>query len=178
MSVVYELFGEALTESGEQKGRFRFAQCPHMAGKQCDGGGNRDMARWPASDQPLAPFFDRSVGQQDGHIPCGVCSVISGRSWAICPRRLLTFDAAEPSPEQRHLLGCVLRLAGFQTGEVNVVSASIDDPDSVHLYSGPITSRQGEACWAELLNTPIMPTADVLNDKLLEENAIAEIHVS
>lgn len=316
MPVVYELFGEVLTYSGDQKGRFRLAQCPHMAGKQCDGGGNRDMARWPASDQPLAPFFDESVGQRDGYIPCGVCSVISGRSWAICPRRLLTFDAMEPSPEQRHLLARVLRLAGFgtgdvvriwseitvhfqageqrlnyrldyvlksgnappviveimtastsggnrklrkdiqsafcdavlfaegnlpgrgnapgvnirqvwarmasqmivksqianawggltiwvvqdalmdyirsntglrledlrspdwETGEVNVISASIDKPEDVHLYSGPITSRHGEACWAELLNTPTVPTADILHGKLVEANAIAEIHVS
>ncbi len=274
------------------------------------------MARWPASDQPLAPFFDKSVGQRDGYIPCGVCSVVSGRSWAICPRRLLTFDAEEASPEQRHLLALVLRLAGFgagdvvriwseitvnfrtggqklnyrldyvlkagsappviveimtastsggnknkrkdiqsafcdavlyaegnlpsrgnapgvnirqvwarmasqmivksqianawgglaiwvvqdalmdyirsntglrlddlrspdwQAGEVNVVSASIDDPDDVNLYSGPITSRYGEACWVDLLNTPTVPTVDVLHDKLLDANVIAEIHVS
>ncbi|MDE2790521.1 MAG: hypothetical protein OXI81_08880 [Paracoccaceae bacterium] len=64
------------------------------------------------------------------------------------------------------------------TSEVNVVSANIDDPNDVRLYSGPITSRQGEACWAELLNAPIVPTADILNDKLGEANAIAEIHVS
>lgn len=316
MSVVYELFGEALTESGEQQGQFRRAQCPHMDGKQCDGGGNRDMARWPATDQPLAPFFDRSVGQKDGYIPCGVCSVFSARNWAICSRRLLTFDAQEPSPKQRYLLERVLHLAGFRsgdvvhvwseitvsfragdqklnyrldyvlktekthpviveimtastsggnkrerkdiqsafcdavlyaegnlqqrggapgvnirqvwarmasqmivksqianawggltiwvvqdalmdyirsntglrlddlhspewkTGEVNVVVASIDDPNAVRLYSGPVTSRNGEACWAELLNTPIVPTVDVLSGKLDEANAIAEIQVS
>ena len=287
-----------------------------MAGKQCDGGGNRDMARWPASDQPLAPFFDQSVGQKDGYIPCGVCSIFNTRSWAVCPRRLLTLDAQKPSPEQRHLLELVLRLAGFnagavvriwseitvvfntederlnyrldyvlkaesgppviveimtastsggnkrkrtdiqsafcdavlyaegnvpkrgrspgvntrqvwarmasqlvvksqianawggltiwvvqdalldyirsntglrlddlhspnwQTGEVNVVSASIDDPESVHLYSGPVTSQHGEACWAELLNTPIVPSVDILHDKLVDANAIAEIHIS
>ena len=114
MPVVHELFGEILTNSGDQSGRFRMAKCPHMAGKQCDGGGNRNMARWPANDQPLAPFFDSSVGRTDGFIPCGVCSVATDQAWAICPRRLLTLDADEPSPEQRHLLSRVLSLAGFQ----------------------------------------------------------------
>ncbi len=66
----------------------------------------------------------------------------------------------------------------WKTGEVNVISASIDNPDDVHLYSGPITSQQGEACWAELLNTPVVPTIDILRDKLVNKNAIAKIHVS
>ena len=117
MPVVHELFGEILTESGVHHGNFRHASCPHMAGKQCDGGGNRDMARWPARDQPLAPFFDRSVGDRDGHIPCGICSVLAARSWAICPRRLLTFDAEQPSPQQRPLFERVLHLAGFASGD-------------------------------------------------------------
>ena len=78
MPIVYELFGEVLTNPGSHKGRFQFAKCPHMGGKQCDGGGNRDMARWPATEQPLAPFFDPSVGKKNGFIPCGVCSVLSG----------------------------------------------------------------------------------------------------
>ena len=117
MSVVYELFGKVLTNSGDQQGQFRMAQCPHMAKKQCDGG-NRDMARWPKTDQPLAPFFDASVSQKDGYIPCGICSVVSGQRWAICPRRLLTFDANQPSPEQHYLLSRVLTLASFASGDV------------------------------------------------------------
>ncbi len=288
-----------------------------MGGKQCDGGGNRDMARWVATEQPLAPFFDPSVGRKgDGFIPCGVCSVLSDRSWAICPRRLLTFDTEKPSPEQAYLLSRVLSLAGFkagdavhiwseisvifktkseklkyrldyvlnsgdarpviveimaastsggnrqdrtdiknafcdavlyaegnirqrrrspgvnirqvwarmasqmivksqiasawcglaiwvvqdalmayirsntglrlddmrsgkwQTGEVNVISASIDDPQDVQLYSGPVMSQDGGACWAELLNTPIFPKADVLDDKLTDDKIIATIHVT
>ncbi|MDE2790522.1 MAG: hypothetical protein OXI81_08885 [Paracoccaceae bacterium] len=76
------------------------------------------MARWPASDRPLAPFYDRSVGQKDGYIPCGVCSVASVRNWAICPRRLLTFDAQVPSLQQSHLLSRILNLARFQSGDV------------------------------------------------------------
>ena len=275
------------------------------------------MARWPAAEQPLAPFFDSSVGREgNGYIPCGVCSVNSGRNWAICPRRLLTFDTANPSRQQSYLLSRVLGLAGFksgdvvrvwseisivfrteneklnyrldyvlksenappviveimtastsggnrkertdiqsafcdavlyaegnipnrqkspgvnirqvwarmasqmivksqianawggltiwvvqdalmdyirsntglrlddlrssvwQTGEVNVVSASIDDPQDVHLYSGPVMSASGEACWAELLNTPIVPSVDVLDNKLDDREVIAEIQVS
>ena len=317
MPIVHELFGKVLTSPGHQKVRFHLAQCPHMGGKQCDGGGNRDMARWPAPEQPLAPFFDSSVGKAgDGFIPCGVCSVMTDRSWAICPRRLLTFDTEEPSPEQTYLMSRVLNLAGFkagdvvriwseisiasktaeeklnyrldyvlksddappviveimtastsggnrkertdiqnafcdavlyaegnvsdrrrspgvntrqvwarmasqmvvksqianawggltiwvvqdalmdyirsntglrlddlrspdwQTGEVNVISASIDDPQDVRLYSGPVLSRHGEASWAELLNTPTVPPVAVLEDKLTDGKVIAEIHVS
>lgn len=313
MPVVHELFGKVLTESGAHRQGFRHASCPHMEGKQCDGGGNRDMARWPALDQPLAPFFDRSVGNRDRHIPCGVCSVLSARSWAVCPRRLLTFNAERPSPEQRVLLERVLSLAGFgsgetvrvwseislrdnarhlnyrldyvlcadgrppviveimtastsggnrakrtdiqsafcdavlyaegnlpergqspgvnirqvwarmasqlivksqiannwggcaiwvvqdalmdyirlntglrlddllstdwQTGEVNVVSASIDAPDDIRLYAGPILSHRGEACWTELLYTPATPSVDVLHGKLDEDSVIAELIV-
>ncbi len=317
MPLVHELFGEVLTSSGDQKGRFQRAQCPHMGGKQCDGGGNRDMARWPATKQPLAPFFDPSVGKAgDGFIPCGVCSVVSDRSWAICPRRLLTFDAEKPSSEQAYLLSRVLNLAGFKKGdvvriwseisvkhgtedekldyrldyvlksgdappviveimtastsggnrkertdiqsafcdavlyaegnvpgrrrspgvnirqvwarmasqiivkpqianawggrtiwvvqdalmayirsntglrlddlrskkwrasEVNVVSASIDDPQNVELYAGPVMSQHGKACWAELLNAPTVPTVDILGDKLTDGKVIAEVHIS
>ncbi len=126
MPVVNELFGETLTRPGHQKGRFRFAQCPHMGGKRCDGGGNRDMAKWPATEQPLAPFFDPSVGNSgDGSIPCGVCSVHTDISWAICPRRLLTFDAAKPSWQQAYLLSRVLSLAGFKKGDVVCIWSEI-----------------------------------------------------
>ena len=71
-----------------------------------------------------------------------------------------------------------LHSSEWQTGEVNVVSGSIDDPDDVRLYSGPITSQHGEACWAELLNTPTVPTVDILDEKLHAKDVIAEIHVS
>lgn len=314
MPVVHELFGETLTESGEHKGHFRYARCPHMADKQCDGGGNRDMARWPARDQPLAPFFDSSVGERDNHIPCGVCSILVGdKSWAVCPRRLLTFDATKPSTQQRVLLERVLDLAGFtsgdkvrvwsevplsdkssnlnyrldyvlraqnqppviveimtastsggnrskrtdiksafcdavlyaegniperrdspgvntrqvwarmasqmivksqiankwggcaiwvvqdtlmdyiklntglrlndlhspewETGEVNVISASTSDPDNIQLYAGPIQSRNGEACWTELLSTPATPSFDVLDGKLKDDRMVVELTV-
>ena len=67
MPVVHELYGKVLSKCGALKGKFQHALCPHMHGKQCDGGGNRDMARWPAKQQPLAPLFDPSVGS---YIPC------------------------------------------------------------------------------------------------------------
>lgn len=77
------------------------------------------MIRWPAEQQPLAPLFDAGVGKTgDGFIPCGVCSVrISETNRAVCPRRLLSFDAAEPSAEQRPLWDRVLQLAGIADGE-------------------------------------------------------------
>ena len=313
MPVVHELFGEILTESGAHRGNFRHARCPHMAGRQCDGGGNRGMARWPTSERTLASFFDQSVGSQDGYIPCGICSIAVNRNWAVCPRRLLTFDARSPSPQQRPLRDRVLQLAGFQSGdlvkvwseitvsfgdnasypkyrldyvlksegrppaivevmtsstsggdkraetdiksafrdallyaegnhsdrrrspsvnrrqvwarmasqmivksqvanrwggcaiwvvqdammdyirentgirlddlsstdwrvgEVNVVSASIDDPNDIKLYTGPVTSDNGEACWAEILNTPTYPGVEILDAKLAVKEPIVDI---
>lgn len=286
-----------------------------MAGQQCDGGGNRDMARWPAADQPLAPFFDSSVGERGGgFVPCGVCSVTVGeRHWAICPRRLLTFDAAHPSPQQRPLLEKVLHLGGFRSGdsvrvwseiplrdrmnnlnyrldyvlradgrppvivevmtastsggkradrtdiqsafcdatlyaegnlpvrnqspgvnirqvwgrmasqlvvksqianrwggctiwvvqdalleyirsntglrldelhsqdwktnEVNVISSSIDVPENIQLFAGPVHSEAGEACWTELLDTPATPNVDVIESKLLSDRLVGKLVV-
>lgn len=124
MPQVSELFGFALGESGSLGSRIWKAQCPHT-GTFCDGGGNRDMARWPASEQPLAPLFDPTVSiDSDGFIPCGVCSVrLRPRgaqeevSWAICPHRLLNFRSSGFSESQRALGGKVLRLAGFGPGD-------------------------------------------------------------
>ena len=124
MPHVKELFGHILTASGVEGMACRSAQCPHT-GKLCDGGGNRDMVRWPATLLPLAPLFDSTVGEAGGgFIPCGVCSVSSGRSnqvsgvdWAVCPRRLLTFESGLFSQSQRPLAERVLRLAGFSEGD-------------------------------------------------------------
>lgn len=115
MPVVHELYGEVLSKSGAHRGKFQHALCPHMYGRQCDGGGNRDMARWPAEDQPLAPFFDTSVGS---HIPCGVCSIrVGDKNWAVCPRRLLSFDTDQPTQLQKNLFEKLFRLVGFSSGE-------------------------------------------------------------
>ncbi len=313
MSVVHELFGTILTTSGANTEQFREAQCPHMAAL-CDGGGNRDMMRWPASEQPLAPFFDAAVGSQTGgFIPCGVCSVqIGDRNWAVCPRRLLSFEASEPSQAQRALWNRVLQLGGFKAGdtvqvwseislrdgsglnyrldyvlraderppiivevmtastsggnrrqrtdmqsafcdavlyangllserrlspgvnsrqvwarmasqlvvksevangwggraiwvvqdtlmeyigkqtglrlnelhspdwktdEVNVVAASIDDPKDIRLYSGPVHSQDGKACWTELLSTPSIPEMESLTNRLTDDRAIATLRL-
>lgn len=315
MPVVRELFGARLGDSGEQQGSFRDAACPHMGGALCDGGGNRDMARWPAAEQPLASLFDAAVGQATGgFLPCGVCSVQSqGRPpWAICPRRLLMLHAGAPSAQQERLRGVVLRLAGFgdgeevrvwsevslraqginyrldyvlrcgdrppvivevmtastsggnrgrgtdiksafvravlyanglrpdlgdspgvnarqvwarmmsqmivkseianhwggrtiwvvqdvlmdyirsstglraeeldatadwRVGEVNVVSANLDDPNDIRLYAGPIASRDGSASWSELVRTPSLPDMQVLTDKLGGSDSIATLTV-
>ena len=118
MPVVHELFGSALVHGG-RSGELLSAKCPHMNNAPCNGGGNRDMARWPASEQPLAPFFDASVGRAgNGFIPCGVCSVRTSRAWAICPNRLLSLKTGNPSPEQRPLFEKVLGLGGFESGDL------------------------------------------------------------
>ena len=127
MPVVRELFGRMLTDSGTQGAEIRSARCPHMDGQICDGGGNRDMMRWPSENQPLAPLFVQSVGKEGGgFIPCGVCSVdIGDKVWAVCPRRLLTLDAPLPSPQQRTLRNRVLRLAGFRDGDAVCVWSEV-----------------------------------------------------
>ena len=124
MPYVKELYGLALGEGGAKRAASRQAFCPHMM-NLCDGGGNRDMARWPATDQPLASLFDPSVGEAGrGFIPCGVCSVSlsSGTNaadidWAVCPRRLLSFESGAFSDSQRPLAERVLQVAGFQQGD-------------------------------------------------------------
>ena len=125
MPQVNELYGLPLRESGAKRAASRQAFCPHMM-KLCDGGGNRDMARWPANEQPLAPLFDPSVGEQGGgFIPCGVCSVrlTTGRNtdtyvdWAVCPRRLLSFESGAFSDSQHALAERVLQVAGFERGD-------------------------------------------------------------
>ena len=304
MPDVRELFGLRVEGPNVVHQRIcRAAQCPH-SGDLCDGGGNRDMVRWPAQEPPLAPLFDPHVGElSDGFIPCGVCSVQVGHtSWAVCPRRLLTLAAEEPSMSQQPLRGRILSLAGFadgdavnvwsevalsdratnmdyrldyvlrraddppvivevmtastsggnrrlrtdmqsafcdavlhvhglrpdsgqapginarqvwarmasqlivksevantwggctiwvvqdslityigrrtglrleelrspdwERGEVNVISANLDDPLDLTLYSGPIHSTGGYACWTDLLSAPAIPPAGVLTRKL------------
>lgn len=125
MPVVRELFGLRVTgPSQKHRKACRTAHCPHSMAL-CDGGGNRDMVRWRAHDQPLAPLFGSEVGAAaGGFIPCGVCSVQIGETpWAVCPRRLLSFESNQASEAQKPLRERVLSLAGFETGDdINVWS--------------------------------------------------------
>ena len=123
MPRVRELYGHALGAAGEQGHLLRDARCPHTS-RQCDGGGNRDMARWPARGQPLASLFSDRVGPSgDGFIPCGVCSVRlpghgdSPLDWAVCPNRLFALQSGGASPAQAFLRQRVLELAGFRSGD-------------------------------------------------------------
>lgn len=125
MAVVAELYGLALDETINVQ-ECRTAQCPYMGGL-CDGGGNRNMARVPAADPSLGPFFDRAVGQRSGGwLPCGVCSVRLPRNhatWAICPRRLLAFDRSGVLGAHAKLIKQIFKLAGYRSGdEVDVWS--------------------------------------------------------
>ena len=63
----------------------------------------------------------------------------------------------------------------WKTDEVNVVSASIDDPRDIRLYSGPIRSTGGEACWTELLSAPSVPSVESLTDRLTDNRVIATL---
>lgn len=123
MAVVAELYGQSLDKTIDIRA-CRTAQCPYMSAL-CDGGGNRDMARVRAADSSLGPFFDRAVGERSGGwLPCGVCSVRLPRhdaTWAICPRRLLTFDRGGVLGAHRKLIERVFKLAGYRSGDkVNV----------------------------------------------------------
>ena len=127
MPDVRELFGLAVkgTNATHQEA-CRAAHCPHSS-RLCDGGGNRDMARWPAQEQPLAPLFDPRVGQaSDGFIPCGVCSVtVRDVGWAVCPRRLLHLSGTEASIAQKPLRDKIMSLAGFEPGDTINVWAEV-----------------------------------------------------
>ena len=315
MPLVKELFGLAVAGSRQEHRDICWtAQCPHTK-TQCDGGGNRDMVRWRAQDQPLAPLFAASVGADSGgFIPCGVCSVqVSETPWIVCPRRLLALGAEQPSEQQKPLRDRVLSLAGFEDGddvkvwseialsdqetktdyrldyvlrraddppviveimtastsggnrakgtdmksafcnavlhvhglrpdnaqspsvnsrqvwarmasqlivkseianawggctiwvvqdsllayidsktglrleqlrssewernEVNIISASLDNPEELKLYSGPIHSAEGRACWTDLLRAPAIPPVDVLTKRLDPNSASASLIV-
>ena len=52
----------------------------------------------------------------------------------MCPRRLLTFDAAVPSEQQRPLRDRVLRLAGFNIGDTVRVWSEISLRDDTVNY--------------------------------------------
>jgi len=119
-TLVGELYGQRLKKKGQMSGHSLDAICP-FSNRLCDGGGNRDMARIRSSDEQLAPLYTYSVSEQTGgYFPCGVCSVeqtAKGALWAICPRRLLTFDQQVLETEHRNLVLKLLQLAGFQRGE-------------------------------------------------------------
>jgi len=126
-----------------------------MDNRLCDGGGNRDMMRWPAKREPLALLFDSSVGREGGgFIPCGVCSVESGREqWAACPHRLFVLDAINPSPQQRLLRNRVLKLAGFCEGETVQVWSKVTLRDKYVNYRLDYVLRNGNAppCIVEIM---------------------------
>ena len=67
-----------------------------------------------------------------------------------------------------------MRSPASELGEVNVVSANLDDPTDLTLYSGPIlSSRPGEACWTALLSAPAIPAVGALTGRLTDDNVIA-----
>lgn len=129
MPVVGELYGQSLAaKQSLDIAACRTARCPFMEAT-CDGGGNRNMAQVPASDQALGPFFDKSVGEATGgFLPCGICTVRSSRensNWAICPRRLLSFGANGVSVKHKNLADRIFAIAGFSPNEKIDVWAEI-----------------------------------------------------
>ena len=70
-----------------------------------------------------------------------------------------------------------LRSLDWITGEVSVLSANLDEPNDIRLYAGPIQSKDGVACWTELLNTPALPKTSMLQAKLNDYWLIVELVV-
>ena len=68
-----------------------------------------------------------------------------------------------------------LQSPGGENDEVNVISGSIDDPQDIRPYSGPVHSKGGEACRTELLNTPSAPAVQWLTDRLTENRVVATL---
>lgn len=66
----------------------------------------------------------------------------------------------------------------WSLGEVNVLACSLDHPDSLTLYSGPVYASPSKACWAQLLDTPSLPEFDVIGAKLGEDAVVAEFTVA
>ncbi len=65
-----------------------------------------------------------------------------------------------------------LRSRDWKRGEVNVVSANLDNPSDLKLFSGPIHSTDGRACWTDLLSAPAIPPVGVLT-KRLDRNSVS-----
>ncbi len=70
-----------------------------------------------------------------------------------------------------------LRSSEWERNEVNIVSASLDNPDDLKLYSGPIHSADGRACWTDLLRAPAIPPVDVLTKRLNPSSVSASLVV-
>lgn len=67
-----------------------------------------------------------------------------------------------------------LKSSDWVLGEVNVLACSMDQPDNLTLYAGPVYGSKTEACWAQLLDTPSLPEFDIIGAKLHEEAVVAD----
>lgn len=65
----------------------------------------------------------------------------------------------------------------WRAGEVNVISANLNDPNGLNLFSGPIRAAIGTLSWTELLSAPGIPSVTALRTKLKEESIVARIRV-
>lgn len=116
MPITREIYGKQITKSGVLKGKLKKALCPFMSEKNCDGGGNRGMTRWPTSEPRINGFFDGSKLENDEFAPFGICSIKTERNSVVCPRRLLTFDTTKPLKNQALLKQKIFELAEFRSG--------------------------------------------------------------
>lgn len=91
MPVIFELFGYPLSDHSleAQQNRQR-ALCPFM-GKECDGGGNRELSRVDLTKNPsLRAAFSLHPGDTAAAGVCSIQVVEDASPWIVCPRRLLS----------------------------------------------------------------------------------------
>lgn len=98
-------------------------------------------------------------------------------SWGGCAIWVVQNSLINYIDEQTGLRLEELRSPDWRRGEVNVVSASLDDPDDLMLYSGPVHSATGGACWTDLLSAPAIPPVGVLTKNLNPDRATASFVV-
>ncbi len=88
-----------------------------FTGEQCDGGGNRDMARIQLdSDSGIRARFSPEVIAKK-IVSCAICSVnMKQGPQIICPRRLLNFGNNGYSVHQEATVKLLCKIAGFSSG--------------------------------------------------------------
>ena len=64
-----------------------------------------------------------------------------------------------------------LRSLEWKRGEVNIISANLDDPTDLRLYAGTVHSTDGSACWTDLLSASAIPNVATLTRGLNPQSA-------
>lgn len=121
MPTIFELFGYPVADQSLQVQQSRSAAlCPFM-GRECDGGGNRELSRISLSAHPGLQRLFPNHQQPNATVAAGVCSiqVVTGDTpWIVCPRRLLALgrEASGVRSFQGQSETLVLKYLGYPVG--------------------------------------------------------------